>query len=81
MLLVAFCCISDVNAGKHEAAGWPSTAYGVSKIGVTLMAKLQQEVIDQDTTKKDIIVNSVSFLHHCYSNCSLRPSTAVPVCE
>ncbi len=72
MLLV--CCISDVKAGTHEANGWPSTAYGVSKVGVTLMAKLHQEAIDKDTTRKDILVNAVSFIHHCYSNCGVCPT-------
>ena len=82
MLLIAFCCISDAKAGRHEACGWPSMdygSYGVSKIGVTLMARIHQEVIDQDTTKTDILVNAVSFLHHGYSNCVPQPRTGPQV--
>lgn len=51
--------VDDVKAGKHEASGWPNTAYGVSKIGVTLLAKVHQELFDADTTREDIIVNAV----------------------
>jgi len=55
---------SDVKAGRHEECGWPSMAYGVSKIGVTLMARLHQEAFYQDNTKSDIVVNAVSFLNY-----------------
>lgn len=57
---------SDVKAGRHVECGWATMAYGVSKIGVTLMAKLHQESIDQDTTKNDVIVNAVSSIHPNY---------------
>lgn len=32
--------VADVRAGRHEAAGWPSSAYAVSKIGATALALL-----------------------------------------
>ncbi|KAK7491169.1 hypothetical protein BaRGS_00017606 [Batillaria attramentaria] len=43
--------------GKHEAAGWPSSAYGVSKIGVTVMSFIQQRQFDAEK-REDIIVNA-----------------------
>ncbi len=30
--------VADVEAGHHEAAGWPTSAYAVSKIGATALA-------------------------------------------
>nr|KAG5702687.1 hypothetical protein BaRGS_013324 [Batillaria attramentaria] len=44
--------------GKHEAAGWPSSAYGVSKIGVTVMSFIQQRQFDAEK-REDIIVNAI----------------------
>lgn len=42
---------------KHQAAGWPNTAYGTSKIGVTVMSFIQQRQLDAQN-KEDIIVNA-----------------------
>ena len=52
-------CFSLAKEGKHQAAGWPNSAYGVSKIGVTAMCKIQQRQFDAEK-KDDIIVNAVS---------------------
>jgi carbonyl reductase 1 len=43
----------------HKNQGWPETAYGVSKIGVTLASVIQQHDVDQDKSRSDIIVNAV----------------------
>ena len=51
----------DVKAGSHTEAGWPQTAYGVSKIGVTLMTPILQKQLEEDGTRPDIVINSVSF--------------------
>ena len=32
--------VADVQAGRHTTAGWPTSAYAVSKIGVTALAHL-----------------------------------------
>jgi len=32
--------MQDVAAGNHEAKGWPTTAYGVSKVGMTAFTKI-----------------------------------------
>ena len=43
---------------KHNEHGWPSTAYGVSKVGVSLMTPIQQATIDNDKSRTDIIINA-----------------------
>ncbi|XP_076467881.1 carbonyl reductase [NADPH] 3-like [Babylonia areolata] len=43
--------------GKHKEAGWPETAYGVSKIGVTVLTMIQQRQMDTDS-REDIMVNA-----------------------
>ncbi|KAI0210438.1 Carbonyl reductase [NADPH] 3 [Lamellibrachia satsuma] len=47
----------DVKNGVHEVNGWPSSAYGVSKIGVTVMTPIQQAELDADKTRSDLVVN------------------------
>lgn len=32
--------LADVAAGRHQAAGWPSNAYAVSKLGATMLAQV-----------------------------------------
>jgi len=51
---------SDVRNGNHQQLGWPQTAYGVSKIGVSLMTPIQQRELDADSSKPDIVINAVS---------------------
>ena len=53
----------DVKSGVHGANGWPNSAYGVSKIGVTVMTPIQQAELDADETKSDLVVNCVSVVH------------------
>ncbi|KAK2157823.1 hypothetical protein LSH36_184g10017 [Paralvinella palmiformis] len=50
--------IEDSKAGSHTEAGWPQTAYGVSKIGVTLMTPILQKQLEEDGTRPDIVINS-----------------------
>lgn len=56
---------AGAKAGNPDSYGWPkslfslsATAYGVSKIGVTLMARIHQEQFDEDGTRDDVIVNA-----------------------
>jgi len=51
---------SDVQNGNHQQLGWPQTAYGVSKIGVSLMTPIQQREVAADSSKPDIVINAVS---------------------
>jgi len=59
---VVFVLCSDVRNGNHQELGWPQTAYGVSKIGMTLMTVIQQRELTADSSKPDIVVNAVSKL-------------------
>ena len=49
----------DVKKGVHEVNGWANSAYGMSKVGVTVMTPLQQAELDADKTRS-ILVNCVS---------------------
>ncbi|KAL1459727.1 hypothetical protein WDU94_011682 [Cyamophila willieti] len=51
--------------GTHTEAGWPNSAYGVTKIGVTKLSFLQHNLLSQDTSREDLVVNCV---HPGYCN-------------
>ncbi|KAK7106386.1 carbonyl reductase [NADPH] 1-like [Littorina saxatilis] len=46
------------DAGTNLVNGWPTFAYGVSKIGVTAMTQIQQQEMDQSGHKDDILINA-----------------------
>jgi carbonyl reductase 1 len=50
--------VEYAKAGTHEKEGWPNTAYGASKMGVTVMTPILQTQVDADTSRDDIIINS-----------------------
>ena len=41
--------------------GYPDSAYGMSKVGVTVMTPIQQANIDAKRGGQDILINAVSF--------------------
>ena len=47
--------------GTHKEEGFPETAYGVSKIGVTVMSLIQQREMDKKGAD-DIVINAVSYI-------------------
>ncbi|KAL8606239.1 hypothetical protein ACOMHN_012871 [Nucella lapillus] len=49
--------VSAAQKDAHEAAGWPNSAYGTSKVGVTVMTRIQQQQLDA-AKKEDILVNA-----------------------
>lgn len=49
--------VSDAKEGKNEEKGWGSSAYVVSKVGVSALTFLQQKAFDAKST--GIIVNAV----------------------
>ncbi|KAH3779338.1 carbonyl reductase [NADPH] 3-like [Dreissena polymorpha] len=49
--------VASAKAGNVKAKGWPEHAYGISKIGVTLMTIVQQRQLNSDK-RSDIVVNS-----------------------
>ena len=44
---------------SHKQLGWPNTTYGVSKVGVSALTRIQQRQFDQDSSREDIIINHV----------------------
>lgn len=48
----------STKAGVHESEGWPSSAYAVSKVGVSALSFIQQRAFDSDS-REDIVVNAV----------------------
>ncbi|XP_060840951.1 carbonyl reductase [NADPH] 1-like [Rhopalosiphum padi] len=50
--------VDKAKAGDHAQAGWPSSAYSVSKVGVSALTFIQQRAFDVDA-RADIVVNSV----------------------
>lgn len=45
--------------GTHTEAGWPNSAYGVTKIGVAKLSFLQHLALSHDQMKEDLVVNCV----------------------
>jgi carbonyl reductase 1 len=46
--------VSDVEAGRHRERGWPSSAYSVSKIGVTRVT----QILARDLAPRGITCNA-----------------------
>jgi len=42
--------------GQHTHIA--TTAYGMSKVGVTALTRVQQRLLDQDKTRKDLVINA-----------------------
>ena len=59
-VLISHICFRDAKAGTHKQKGWADSAYGMSKIGVTLMSFAHQREFNKDN-RQDIIVNAVSY--------------------
>ncbi|OWF51188.1 carbonyl reductase [NADPH] 1-like [Mizuhopecten yessoensis] len=49
--------VDATKTDSHQTAGWPNTAYGTSKIGVTTMSLIQQRELLKDT-RPDLVVNA-----------------------
>ena len=50
-------------AGTHEAKGWPNSAYGMSKMGVTALTRVQAAKIATDPSKEGVVLTCVSETH------------------
>jgi NAD(P)-dependent dehydrogenase (short-subunit alcohol dehydrogenase family) len=50
--------VHDVKNGNHTELGWPSSAYGISKSGVTLVTPIMQREIDADASRSDVVINA-----------------------
>ena len=47
--------VQDAAAGNHRAKGWPNSAYGTSKVGMTALTKV---IARQVSTLNDVLVNA-----------------------
>ena len=47
--------VQDVAAGNHSDKGWPNSAYGTSKVGMTALTKV---IARQVATMDDVLVNA-----------------------
>lgn len=50
--------VDNAQDNIHQNFGWPTSAYSVSKVGVSALTQIQQRAFDTDT-RPDIVVNSV----------------------
>ncbi|XP_066455088.1 carbonyl reductase [NADPH] 1-like [Eleutherodactylus coqui] len=50
--------VEDAKNGVHEEKGWPNTSYGVSKIGVTVLSRIQARQLKQSRKGEAILLNA-----------------------
>ncbi|XP_066455086.1 carbonyl reductase [NADPH] 1-like [Eleutherodactylus coqui] len=50
--------VEDAKNGVHEEKGWPNTSYGVSKIGVTVLSRIQARQLKQSRKGEGILLNA-----------------------
>ncbi|NXM69466.1 CBR1 reductase, partial [Serilophus lunatus] len=50
--------VEDAKQGVHSREGWPNTAYGVSKIGVTVLSRIQARLLSQQRAGQHILLNA-----------------------
>ncbi|XP_075710709.1 carbonyl reductase [NADPH] 1 [Rhinoderma darwinii] len=50
--------VEDAKNGVHKEKGWPNTAYGVSKIGVTVLSRIQARQLKETRKGEGIILNA-----------------------
>ncbi|KAI1903506.1 hypothetical protein AGOR_G00027890 [Albula goreensis] len=50
--------VKAAQRGSHQAEGWPSTAYGTTKIGVTVLSRIQARVLTQTRGADGILLNA-----------------------
>lgn len=44
--------------GNHQAQGWPNTAYGTTKIGVTVLSRIQAHILTKTRAADGILLNA-----------------------
>jgi len=50
--------VEDTKKSVHEKEGWPNSAYGVSKIGVTVLSRIQARVLNEKRKGDHILLNA-----------------------
>ncbi|XP_066263129.1 carbonyl reductase [NADPH] 1-like [Euwallacea similis] len=51
--------VKDSKAGKEKEEGWGSSAYSVSKVGVSALTFIQQRVFNAESPNRNVSVNAV----------------------
>ncbi|OCT93787.1 carbonyl reductase [NADPH] 1 isoform X1 [Xenopus laevis] len=50
--------VEDAKKGVHQKEGWPNTAYGVSKVGVTVISRIQARELNEKRKNDGILLNA-----------------------
>ncbi|XP_072441721.1 carbonyl reductase [NADPH] 1 [Chiloscyllium punctatum] len=50
--------VEDASKGVHSEQGWPSSAYGVSKIGVTVLSRIHARKLTKERPGDGILLNA-----------------------
>ncbi|NXU61174.1 CBR1 reductase, partial [Horornis vulcanius] len=50
--------VEDTKKSIHEKEGWPNTAYGVSKIGVTVLSRIHARLLNEQRKGEHILLNA-----------------------
>uniref|UniRef100_G1TXK8 Carbonyl reductase (NADPH) n=1 Tax=Oryctolagus cuniculus TaxID=9986 RepID=G1TXK8_RABIT len=50
--------VEDTKKGVHKKEGWPDTAYGVTKIGVTVLSRIQARNLSEQRGGDKILLNA-----------------------
>ncbi|XP_069492224.1 carbonyl reductase [NADPH] 1-like [Ambystoma mexicanum] len=50
--------VEDTKKGIHSQEGWPNTAYGVSKIGVTVLSRIHARKLNEERGADGILLNA-----------------------
>lgn len=50
--------VEDTKRSVHDKEGWPNTAYGVSKIGVTVLSRIQARLLNEQRKGDHILLNA-----------------------
>ncbi|XP_062302578.1 carbonyl reductase [NADPH] 1-like [Osmerus eperlanus] len=50
--------VEEAQAGSHAQGGWPNTAYGVSKTGLTVLSRIQARQLSQERPGDQIMLNA-----------------------
>ncbi|NP_001088775.1 uncharacterized protein LOC496039 [Xenopus laevis] len=50
--------VEDAKKGIHQKEGWPNTAYGVSKVGLTVLSRIQARELNEKRKSDGILLNA-----------------------
>ena len=50
--------VEDTKSGVHKKEGWPNTAYGVTKISVTVLSRIQTKKLSEQRGGDKILLNA-----------------------